>query len=280
MMQHATETEPSTEACAPSDVWPIPPRLFQTWKSKENVPANFSHWRATFGTLNPRLECWLWDDKDNRRFIAEQFEWFLPTYERFPAEIFRADAVRYLFLYRYGGLYADMDTECLRPLDDLFGLNADIILGRMGDPAFAHSIPNAIMLARPRQNFWLLVVALIMTEKRPGLRPEHWTGPVALRRAVELYQSPDQRGRVAELIDSVRAHLSHDLSPASQSASIAILPDHALYPLNWSDPIHQHFVRRPIVHERRLLTAQQAAELFPKAFMVTYWAHSWEPSAS
>ena len=63
----------------------------------------------------------------------------------------RVDAVRYFFLYHFGGLYVEMDAECLRPVAPLFQ-SGDVWLGRMGsNPAFAHSIPNAIMASRRLQ---------------------------------------------------------------------------------------------------------------------------------
>jgi len=257
----------------------IPALIFQTWKSKDVLPANFAYWRKSFQALNPNFRFWLWDDQDNRRFVEKRFAWFLSTYDQFPTEIFRADVVRYLFLYEFGGVYADMDTECLRPLDHLLTLDADVVLGRMGDPSFAHSIPNAIMLARARQAFWLVVLDLVMEETRQGLRPEHATGPVVLRRAVTLYNDIRQRRRVDRMIDRVQARLSGEQQPAERRSRIAILPNEMLYPLDWSDPIHQRFVRRPVVDEQRLLTSTETATLFPKAFMVTYWAHSWESVA-
>ncbi len=259
---------------------PMPSLVFQTWKSKEVLPANFAYWRASFKALNPGFDFQLWDDADNRRFVEERFAWLLPIYDRFPAEIFRADVVRYLFLYEFGGVYADMDTECLRPLDHLLTIDADIVLGRMGDPSFAHSIPNAIMISRPRQSFWLLVLSLVMGEAEQGLRPEHTTGPVVLRRAVQLYGDDGRRREADGMIAGVRERLSGDQQPAEEPSRITILPRDILYPLDWSDPIHQRFVRRPVVDEQRLLTSAEATALFPKAFMVTYWAHSWEPAVS
>src|SRR5690606_7924245 len=112
--------------------------------------------------------------------------WFLQKYDSFPAEIFRADAVRYFFLYQFGGVYADMDTECLRSLDDILK-NGDVILGSMGsDLTFPHSIPNAVMASKPRQEFWLLVIS-IMSELN-FTQPEPVTGPVMLKRAYKAYR--------------------------------------------------------------------------------------------
>jgi mannosyltransferase OCH1-like enzyme len=117
------------------------------------------------------------DDADNRAFIGREFAWFLATYDTYPAEIYRADAVRYFYLYLHGGIYADMDTECLRPLDALTQ-RPGVVLGRMGsDEDFPHAVPNAIMASAPRCEFWLLVMALLLHLARYQGRPEQVTGP-------------------------------------------------------------------------------------------------------
>ncbi|MGH7046836.1 MAG: glycosyltransferase, partial [Stellaceae bacterium] len=106
----------------------IPRSIFQTWKSKTDIPAKFSHWQSTFDRINPDFRHIVWDDDDNRQFIASYYEWFLPIYDSYPREIYRVDAVRYFYLYTFGGIYADMDTECLRPLAPLLG-RGDVLLG-------------------------------------------------------------------------------------------------------------------------------------------------------
>src|ERR1700755_3694858 len=91
-------------------------RIFQTWKSKTSLPDNFRYWHSTIVGKNPDFAVTLWDDADNRNFIAGNFPWFLSIYDQLPAEIYRVDCVRYFYLYAYGGFYIDLDTECLAPL--------------------------------------------------------------------------------------------------------------------------------------------------------------------
>jgi mannosyltransferase OCH1-like enzyme len=222
---------------------------------------------------NPAYQYTIWDDEDNRAFIEAQFAWFLDCFDSYPEEIFRADAIRYFYLYLNGGVYADMDTECLAPIDSLLFEDCDIILGRMGDPSFAHSIPNAIMLSRPRQEFWMLMMALMLQE-RTQTRPEYATGPVLLRKAVALYERP-QAPEVQAHLALITGLLRPDQQQEGRASRLAIMPPTTFYPLNWNDPIHDRFVRRPVVSERRLLTAEETSILFPKSVMVTYWAHSW-----
>jgi hypothetical protein len=253
----------------------IPATLFQTWKSKTDVPANMRYWSGTFATHNPEFERRLWDDEDNRRFIAERFPWFLPSYDAYPAEIYRADAVRYFFLYVHGGVYADMDTECLRPLRPLLE-GAPVQLGYMGgDPDFVQGLPNAVMLSAPRQSFWLLVMSLLTTASTDR-GPEATTGPALLRTAYRLYAQRHATPEVDERLADVRGRLSPELRDA-YDGHVHVHPPRVFHPLDWSDRVHSVFVREPLIQSGRVLDARSAAELFPGSYTVGYWVHSWGP---
>jgi mannosyltransferase OCH1-like enzyme len=72
-----------------------------------------------------------------------------PLYRRYPEQIQRVDAARYMLLHHYGGVYADLDIECLRPFDDLrrhrvvlpvtapSGFSNDLMMTEPGHPLFA-----------------------------------------------------------------------------------------------------------------------------------------------
>ncbi|MFP5230537.1 MAG: FkbM family methyltransferase [Acidobacteriota bacterium] len=250
----------------------IPARIFQTWKNK-TLPAPWDTWSKTFQAKNPGFAWELWDDSDNRNFIATEFPWFLKTYDAYAAEIYRADVVRYFYLYLRGGIYADLDTECLRPLDPLL-TRADVLLGRMGpNESFAHSIPNAIMASKPRQEFWLFVVSMLMQFSQYQDRPETLTGPVLLKSAYDLYtvQDPVWAGAA---IQRIRGLLRPDQQPLQGRSQIELLGSRQWFPLDWSDPLHQ--LLRTSVLRGQLLDDTAKAALFPESWMVTWWSHSWE----
>lgn len=253
----------------------IPALIYQTWKSKTSLPENFAHWRASFARLNPGYTLLLWDDADNRQFIADHFAWFLPTYDGFPQEIFRVDAVRYFFLYLHGGIYVDLDTQCLKPLDPLRS-QADVVLGWLGnDPTSDQAIPNAIMLSRPRQEFWLLAIAIMLDQVGRHTRPEYVTGPTVLKAAVEQYGQAYASERVQQALTLVRTHMGPALQPTEGRSKVAVLPGYALYPLDWGDQIHDQLLRKPMLQKQQVLSDEMAQQLFPKSYMVTYWACSW-----
>jgi inositol phosphorylceramide mannosyltransferase catalytic subunit len=257
----------------------IPKIIFQTWKTHSNLPPNYAHWATTFLKQNQTYRYVLWDDYDNRRFIESKFSWFLPAYDRYPREIFRADLIRFFFLYSFGGFYADLDAECLRPLEDLRNVS-DVLLGRMGrNKQFEQSIPNAIMASKPRQGFWLLAIALAMERLTEAIRmnkldelgPDELTGPVLLKTAADYYvshSSSDIQRRAAPV-------LSHFEGSEYSFGKLSILPSHIWYPISWNNPAHQIF-RRRILRRQEVLTESSAKRRFRNSYVVNYWASSWK----
>jgi mannosyltransferase OCH1-like enzyme len=61
----------------------------------------------------------LWTDETSRRFIQENYPWFLSTFDSYPYSIQRADVIRYFVLYHYGGFYVDLDIGCRRSFEQL-----------------------------------------------------------------------------------------------------------------------------------------------------------------
>ncbi|KAL2039537.1 hypothetical protein N7G274_007809 [Stereocaulon virgatum] len=44
----------------------------------------------------------------------------MAAYEELETEIFCVDAAHHIYMHVFGGVYADLDTECLRPYDSMF----------------------------------------------------------------------------------------------------------------------------------------------------------------
>ena len=82
---------------------PHMPRLFhQSWSSA-TLPAKFEQWSLSCREMNPGYEWVLWTDKDNRRLVEKYAPEFLEKYDGLKSEIYRADAVRNLYMFIFGG---------------------------------------------------------------------------------------------------------------------------------------------------------------------------------
>jgi len=263
----------------------IPRAVFQTWKSKDRLPAKFAFWSSTWVERNPGFRHVLWDDADNRSFVAEKFPWFLPTYDSFPAEIMRVDSVRYLYLFEFGGVYSDLDFHCLKPLEPLLAElegDWDVVLGRMvtreelEERAFppqwlnwchANSIPNAVMISKPREPFRLFVLSSIM-KREDVARPEVRTGPVLLKECYERYQAS------SEVADEVLRHFPGEAFGRSR---VKVLDPPYFYPVDWTDPLDQAMVVTPVSKDADYLpSTEELEESYPSSYAVTFWCNSWE----
>ncbi|KZT12518.1 glycosyltransferase family 32 protein [Laetiporus sulphureus 93-53] len=123
----------------------IPRILHQTWKT-ETLPEKWADVSQGCRDMMPDYEYMLWTDASSREFIAENYPWFLETFDGYKYPIQRADAIRYFILYHYGGIYLDLDIGCLRPLDPLLtypvilaktipvGVSNDLIFSEAGHP--------------------------------------------------------------------------------------------------------------------------------------------------
>jgi hypothetical protein len=250
----------------------LPYKIFQTWKSTE-LPSNFAYWANTFTTYNPDCEYVLWDDADNRNFITEYFPWFLDRYNNFPSEIYRADAVRYFYLYVNGGIYADLDTECLHSLSPVLDAEGDVVLGRMGTN-ITHdlSLPNAFMISKPRQEFWLLVMSLLMTGEGD---PRITTGSAMLKKAYEAYETQYREDVVQQRLEAIRTILGDKMMPADGKSNIVVASPNSFFPIDSTDRIHENFFTAPLLLQGKTLDSQSMAALFPTSFTVPFWARTW-----
>jgi mannosyltransferase OCH1-like enzyme len=114
------------------------------------------------------------------------------------------------------------------------------------DSNHQHSVPNALMISRTAGHpFWLHIISRLATVPE-GWGPEYCTGPVMLFNALRSYSSSD----------------------------IVILPPEYFYPIDWTTAAGQR-LRQVVIEQGRLLTEEEKRTLFPNAFAVTYWAHTW-----
>lgn len=94
---------------------PIPKIIHQTApEDRKAWPKIWSRYQVTWQTRHPDFEYVLWTDEDLDRFMRHKYPDFYPMYRSYDVHIKRVDVARYFILYHYGGIYADMDTECVR----------------------------------------------------------------------------------------------------------------------------------------------------------------------
>ena len=178
----------------------IEKNIFQTWKTHQ-VP---DKWKVSPESIKSIMSDWnyiLFDDFENRAFVEKYFPDFLPYYDAFPYNIQRADAIRYCFLYIYGGIYMDLDFELQTDLSILFQSSCEIFLVKSGNIGSYYT--NSFMASRSGSKFWLEVIEEMKKPLPWYIMGKHFqvmcsTGPLMLSRVA---------GRTSTVVGNIPARL-------------------------------------------------------------------------
>lgn len=230
--------------------------VHQSWKTA-NIPYHVynKRWIASWKTKNPDWEYKLWTNLDNFKLIRDHYPEFLELYNSYSKDINRADMARYFYMHKYGGIYADLDFQCLKNMDDLVAGHT-MILGRQhmscadSGGIFDNDIPNAFKYSVPGEEFWLQCAKELASSRYDTSGNENSTevatGPIFLKRCIEKFQP----------------------------VNLTILDPQVLYPVSWEadgsaakKTIKPEWVSNPSVH-------------FPDSYAITFWTCAWRPGFS
>ncbi len=123
----------------------IPKIIHQIWLGPKTPPAIFKKSQESIQKLYPDWEYKLWTDADVSHLGLYNQKYY-DLSDNFGA---KADILRYELLYRYGGIYLDVDFICKKPFDRL--LYYDLFVGIQPIDCVAH-ICNCIIGSIPGQS--------------------------------------------------------------------------------------------------------------------------------
>lgn len=228
---------------------PVPPSIpkiiHQTWKDR-HLPPHLAAFQRTWQEHHPDWEYRLWTDEDNRAFLAQHYPWFLPIYDGYAHFICRVDAIRYFWLHHYGGVYVDLDFECLAPIDSLL-IDRSICLSLEppehtldNDLARAKNLVEILspawMASTAHHPFWQHVWEHL-NENREHPDPLTATGPFLLTRAYQTY---------------------------AQAAEIKVISADLLHPITLTESSLGH-----------LFNLEVRQRIAPTALAIHHWLGSW-----
>ena len=214
----------------------VPRVIHQTWKAKE-PPAELASLHASWRRLHPEWLVLLWSDADAAAWIARAFPANVSAaFAALAAPVQRADLFRYLVLAAYGGVYADVDLECLRPLD-AYVARIQHPLAFLGPGAWWSSISNALIVSRRCPALWAPLLAHCLAAVA-AMRASAWralpharvmssTGPTMLRLYLET-RAPRALCRLPRALFSPCDYCDHACAPAA-----AVLTRHH-YARSWN----------------------------------------------
>jgi mannosyltransferase OCH1-like enzyme len=93
----------------------IPKIIHQIWIGPNSLPDFYKILAESWKKMHPDWQYILWKNEDLENFGIKNIKDFYATNLMFE----RADIFRLEILERFGGVYIDIDSECLKPLDEL-----------------------------------------------------------------------------------------------------------------------------------------------------------------
>ncbi len=98
----------------------IEKNIFQSWHTKQLHPVIQQKITDRFKELNSDYTYYLYDDNDMDNFVNQHFNGEISEcYNKLNIIVAKVDFWRYLVLYKYGGVYLDMDSSINKPLNEL-----------------------------------------------------------------------------------------------------------------------------------------------------------------
>lgn len=166
----------------------IPRIIHQVWEGRiePEMPIRLKILARTWREKNPDWEYHLWNGDEMDKLVETYFPEYLSMYKSFPYNVQRWDAIRYMILYVYGGVYTDLDTECFKPIDSLV---ENVTMG-IGEEPPINNMPsckgNAFLVSVKECSGWLMILDDIKNNtdnyKSSALTIMNTTGPFMIER--------------------------------------------------------------------------------------------------
>jgi mannosyltransferase OCH1-like enzyme len=140
--------------------------IHQTYYSKEDLPVEIKENIKRLKSLNPTWEYRLYDDTDIENYIKSNFPSILKLYKKINPiyGAVRADLFRYLVIYNEGGVYLDIKSTFLYPLDSKIKDNDQAILSHWNNKDWGRHPEIANLKGEFQQCF------IIMTKGHPFMK--------------------------------------------------------------------------------------------------------------
>ena len=127
----------------------IPKYIIQTSKNVNDANIN----NNSFINQNPNYEYFHYNDSSADQFVLQTMpQEIYQIYNSLPKSVLKADYFRYIVLLVKGGIYSDIDTICLRPIDTwidqtlmnkvglIIGIEADTTFWEVFDGSYARRL--------------------------------------------------------------------------------------------------------------------------------------------
>ncbi len=139
---------------------------------------------------NPEYEIRYYSNTESEKFIRDNFPEYLEDYNVLVPGAYKADLLRLLLLYRYGGVYSDIGIVYLKPLNTFISNESLVVCRDQGIPLPSYYLYNAFIASIPRHPIIKQIIDVIINNIRSrfyGTGSLDPTGPGAFGKGFNTY---------------------------------------------------------------------------------------------
>ncbi len=195
----------------------IPRHIYQTFKTRM-LSKEMEEIQSSWKQKNPEYDYTFMDDSECLDFLTMHFsEDVVTTYRRIVPGALKADLWRYCIVYKYGGIYADLDTICMNSIDSyIIDRTFVTVIDLNTNPAEGkYNLFNTFIASIPGHP--ILKGCIDRIVRQVGLNqiprsPLDWAGPGVLGRETNRYLGrPEESSFVGKegLHDNEKLQLLH-----------------------------------------------------------------------
>jgi mannosyltransferase OCH1-like enzyme len=192
---------------ASNQVKKIPRIIHHIWLSKtldQSPPRQYVDFIQSFQEHNPDYEMRLWCNEEIEKLwnhvVLKKFQHLFSKL----SIIEKCDATRYAIMFMIGGIYVDLNTECVRSLDPIISSRSVVIVKEPVEHYALNDthddmLSNSFLASCPTHPFWLKIldhlndyyIDSISAEKKQSL-VQIQTGPTAFWKYANAFLKPSE----------------------------------------------------------------------------------------
>jgi mannosyltransferase OCH1-like enzyme len=165
----------------------IPKNIFQSWYTRE-LPLLIQSRINIMKETNPDYTYKLYTDADMDEFVNTEYKGEIANcYNKLNLIVAKVDFWRYLILYKYGGVYLDMDSHISVPLNEIIRPDDQAIITAETNP---NLFAQWALFFNKKHPILKQLIELIVYNINTNKHPENvskTTGPYAFSTAIKIY---------------------------------------------------------------------------------------------
>jgi mannosyltransferase OCH1-like enzyme len=187
----------------------IPKIIHQIWwQGEDNIPKTYPNHTTSWKTINKDYKYYFWDEQKIKKLLKSYPKNIQKRFNEYPRMIQKIDMAKFIILHTYGGLYVDIDSECIKPINDLLK-NKKIVLIEMNisglEKLFSFgylnglALQNGVMAGQKNHYFWIHCLnSLVNEDITQRIYEPHFryilrtVGPALLTEAYKKYPNKKQ----------------------------------------------------------------------------------------